>query len=248
MNEIRMNRENEREIVEARFRVPPLAIAAVIFGEIVGIFVLVISIIKDPFFLGFGVFMMAFSLFLLIGCIVVVKKSSCVVTNKRIYGVTHFFLAVKRYSYRLDEIDSVETFSTLGDHGISLFFSHGHAYGYQGSAAFRNGNSFRINNLANVEEMYEELTDLLTSVKNDMDVMVDIEMNKLEVESQQANAIENAAIKQYYPGAHSPKALNENVTKSNSDYIEELKRLKELLDAGIISEEEFETKKKSLLQ
>lgn len=36
-------------------------------------------------------------------------------------------------------------------------------------------------------------------------------------------------------------------TKSNKDVIEELKGYKELLDSGIITQEEFETKKEQLL-
>ena len=40
---------------------------------------------------------------------------------------------------------------------------------------------------------------------------------------------------------------NEETTKNSNDPYEELKKLKELLDMGIISEEEFESKKKELL-
>ena len=38
-----------------------------------------------------------------------------------------------------------------------------------------------------------------------------------------------------------------STAKQKTDYIDEIKRLKELADAGIISEAEFEAKKKSLL-
>lgn len=40
---------------------------------------------------------------------------------------------------------------------------------------------------------------------------------------------------------------NNNVTTSNNDNIEQLKQLKELLDQGIINQEEFDVKKKQLL-
>jgi len=36
-------------------------------------------------------------------------------------------------------------------------------------------------------------------------------------------------------------------TRRNTDYIDEIRRLKELLDAGILTQEEFDAKKKSLL-
>ena len=38
-----------------------------------------------------------------------------------------------------------------------------------------------------------------------------------------------------------------NVKSAEGDYIEELKKLKSLVDAGIISEEEFAIKKRQLL-
>ena len=43
------------------------------------------------------------------------------------------------------------------------------------------------------------------------------------------------------------RQINEEITESSNDPYEELKKLKELLDLGIISEEEFESKKKELL-
>ena len=48
-------------------------------------------------------------------------------------------------------------------------------------------------------------------------------------------------------GLNSPKKKVEKVKSAEGDYIEELKRLKSLLDAGIISEEEFAIKKRQIL-
>ena len=48
-------------------------------------------------------------------------------------------------------------------------------------------------------------------------------------------------------GLNSPKKKVEKVKSAEGDYIEELKRFKSLLDAGIISEEEFAIKKRQLL-
>lgn len=166
-------------------------------------------------------------------------------TNKRIYGVTSIFIAKKKYSYRLDEIDNVETVSSLGIHGLVLNFSQGH--GPQGVVRYNRGvttvsgaGTFKITNIANIDEVYEKLSDLLTSVKNDKDLMVDIEMSKVQAENRKATAFENMASNM--GGTTTTK------TNNNPTYIEELKGLKELLDAGIISETEFEEKKKNLLK
>ena len=43
------------------------------------------------------------------------------------------------------------------------------------------------------------------------------------------------------------KDVSERLKKLDSPLYEELKKLKELLDLGIVTEEEFETKKKQLL-
>lgn len=85
------------------------------------------------------------------------------------------------------------------------------------------------------------MSNLLTSVKNDKDLMVDIEMSKIDAENRKAGAFESMANNM---GAN-PTA---KVQSNNQTYIEELKGLKELLDAGIISEEEFNEKKKNLLK
>ena len=43
------------------------------------------------------------------------------------------------------------------------------------------------------------------------------------------------------------RASTSSMTSPSRDYIDELKGLKELLDSGVISKEEFEEKKKKLL-
>ena len=45
----------------------------------------------------------------------------------------------------------------------------------------------------------------------------------------------------------SKSSVTESKTTNNSDYTEELKKIKDLLEAGVITQEEFEAKKKQLL-
>ncbi len=258
MHDIRINKEQEKEIVRARFKIPPFVMVLFVFCAFNALVLTIVgfdlfqksindyhsSSLDGCFTLTLGLTSLII-LPMFIAWMVGIKKSSCIVTNKRIYGVTSIFIAKKKYSYRLDEIDNVETVSSLGIHGLALNFSQGH--GPQGVVRYNRGvttvsgaGTFKITNIANIDEVYEKLSDLLTSVKNDKDLMVDIEMSKVQAENRKATAFENMASNM---GGTTPTKTNNNPT-----YIEELKGLKELLDAGIISETEFEEKKKNLLK
>ena len=80
---------------------------------------------------------------------------------------------------------------------------------------------------------------MLTTLKNDKDLMVDIEMSKIDAENKKAAAFERIATNM--------SGASQHRNAGSQNYIEELKGLKELLDSGIISKEEFEEKKKNLL-
>ena len=238
MNEFRRNTAEEKEIVRARFKVP------IFLKVILGI--LIVQCIIFTFNFEMFIVVFGFSIIPILALIIVIigiKKSSCIVTDKRIKGVTNFFIAKKKYSYRLDEIDNVETISTMGIHGLALNFTQGH--GPQGRVIYNRGiatvngaGTFRITNIKNIDEVYEKLSDLITSVKNDKDLMVDIEMSKIEAENRKANAFESMA--KGFGGA-------QNGTEQSSNFIKELKDLKELLDAGVLTPQEFEQKKKEML-
>ena len=81
--------------------------------------------------------------------------------------------------------------------------------------------------------MYEKLTQVLLSVKNEKDLMVDIEMAKIQVQREQVQAI-------------SDLATAKSETKINEELIQ-LEKLAEMLKAGIITQEEFDAKKKKIL-
>lgn len=260
MHDIRINKEQEEVLVRAKFKIPTIVIVLFVFFAFIALIILISGIVlfqesindyydnsslDGSINLALGITFLIVILLMFIPWMVGIKKSSCIVTNKRIYGVTSIFIVKKKYSYRLDEIDNVETISSLGIHGLALNFSQGH--GPQGVVRYNRGvttmsgaGTFRITNIANIDEVYEKLSGLLTSVKNDKDLMVDIEMSKVQVENRKAAAFESMASSM---GETTPTKTN-----NNFPYIEELKGLKELLDAGIISEAEFEERKKDLLK
>lgn len=246
MHDIRISKEQEEVLVRAKFKIPTIVIVLFVFFAFVPLWVLIDGIKSDnDIYFALGMTPLIVILQIFIAWMVGIKKSSCIVTNKRIYGVTSIFIVKKKYSYRLDEIDNVETISFLGIHGLALNFSQGH--GPQDVVRYNRGvttmsgaGTFRITNIANIDEVYEKLSGLLTSVKNDKDLMVDIEMSKVQAENRKAAAFESMASNM---GETTPTKTNNNFT-----YIEELKGLKELLDAGIISEAEFEEKRKDLLK
>lgn len=252
MNDIRLNKEQEKDIVMAKFKVPALHIGFFVYCIINAVISLIAGIISivfnfnttTIFVIALTIFIFLISIFLL--SIIGIKKSSCVITNKRIYGVTSIFIIRKKFSYRLDEIDNIETISIFGIHGLALNFSQGH--GPKGVTIYKRGIAtvsgagiFRITNIANVDEVYDKLSNLLTSIKNDKDLMVDIEMSKIDAENRKAAAFENMANNF---GTNPATKVQSN----NPTYIEELKGLKQLLDSGVISEEEFNEKKKNLLK
>lgn len=260
MNEIRIDKEEEKDIVKAKFKIPAIVIVPLCILVFNAVLLIVVGVHffqeeinnyhytgpDGSSYLAFGITVLIIVLPIFILWMVGIKKSSCVITNKRIYGVTSIFIARKKYSYRLDEIDNVETTSTLGVHGLSLNFSQGHGtqgvvvrYN-RGATALSGAGTFRITNISNIDEVYEKLSNMLTSIKTDKDLMVDIEMSKIDAEQRKAAAFESIATNISANSAPKPS--------SNQGYIEELKGLKELLDAGIISEEEFNEKKKSLLK
>lgn len=73
-------------------------------------------------------------------------------------------------------------------------------------------------------------------------------MNELGIEEEEITDADMAAIEaEAVDDAPAPTPAAAPATSGQADYMEELKKLAELKDAGIISEEEFAAKKKQLL-
>lgn len=236
---IRFNSGNEFTIFKAKFKFPIIMI--VLFWIIIGAFVaLFITGIVLQTTLESGVVYLIVSLigtviFVIVAPIarIAIKRCYLIITNKRVVGVVNFLVASRKFSYRLDEIYNVETTSTLGFHRLVINFSQGNGQHYpvrfsRGIRTIFARGVFRVTNIDNLDEAYEKLTKLLTSIKNDKDLMVDINLNKIEAEQRKAASLETMA--------------------KNTSYISELKELKSLLDSGVITKEEFENKKREVLK
>lgn len=236
MNEIRKNTEEEIIIAKAHFKAPILEIVLrlVLFISCLLMFSYFYSIYN---YTAIGVLFCLLMLFFGFSFIpyFFIKNSSCTVTNKRIYGKKFSFSGLKEYSYRLDKIDNIET---VGKDTIIIHFEQGNKT--DNSTTSTDALLFKIEYIANLNEFYNQILKLITNIKNDKDLIVDIEMSKVDAEKQKAAAFEKLA----------NNISNNQYTTENtkSDYISELKELKGLVDAGIITEEEFQEKKKQLLK
>jgi len=257
MNEIRKNTELEEDIVSMSFKMEPalyvicgiqiLLGATVLTGGILLFFLaqdgkvpgIIVSIIGLLLFVGYVLSM----IFRMLG----MKRSEVKVSNRRIYGRYGLYIKKRDFSYRLDEIDNVELASFLGAKQLVINFQDGK--GPKGSvqvvynnmpAGMLGAGVLKFQSVKNYQEVYDKLCELLLSVKSNVDVDIDIKMKGIEVESRKADAMEDIA-----RGMAGGAIAKE--TTSNVSYIEEIKKLKELLDSGAITQEEFEKEKKEIL-
>lgn len=260
MNEIRKNTEKEIDIIKMSFKIEPVVIVLDLLMALVGIGaaiggVLLMLYYKPATVLAlviiiFGVVVFLYNILGLILKIAGQKKSEVVVSNRRIYGKYGPYLIKKTFSYRLDEIDNVELGEYLGAHTIVINFQDGKGprsspqVQYRNSASFMVGAGvFRIRSIQNYKEVYEKLTEMLLALKSNVDLETDIQMAKVDAENRKADAMEKMA------GNMSAGIISSDNVKNgtSTSYIEEIKQLKELLDSGAITQEEFEQEKKEIL-
>lgn len=254
MNEIRRNAESEKILASAKCKMPKLLLAAYIIAisvtSIMSLLYLIGEILyvnSDEYYTdydGSGSFIvfLIVSLFLLIMFIVffvlslkAIKKSKCIITNKRIYGTKAAFITRRDFSYRLDMIDNVEVQNRLGVNMLVITFS-------QRNVNLTNAqpNLFIMNYIEKSDEFFNAASNVLMSVKNDKDVKADIEIKKIEAQARQADAFMRIA------DNISNKQTNQPERKD--DYISQLQRLKQLLDSGVITQQDFNEKKEQLLK
>ena len=237
MNEIRKNNEKEQTLLVINFKMPKLII-----------FLYIVSIIC---FLLAGVVPGIILLIIFIAHCNKVRNYYCRITNKKIEGRTGF-LGGKNFSYRLDMIDSVETSEVLGNKSLRLNFSKGKQQqmvvvvnnGFNNN--YQNGNFFNISWVDNIYQAYSVLSKLLANIKNDKDVKVDIEMKKIKAEENKADAFVKIA-ESLLANKTESSPSNKTESKGEEDYIRQVERLFELKEKGIITEEEYNEKKKKLL-
>lgn len=161
------------------------------------------------------------------------KRSNLTISDKRIYGKKAHIIGANLYSYRLDSIVQVDLHGILGITLLKIQFDDGtkvpHLFNILGL-----GNIFFVRFLGNAKEVHKALSDRILLTKSEREVDIELAAKRIEAEERKAAALENL-------GGSDIKE------KAGSGYIQEIKALKGLLDEGIITEEEFEAKKKKLL-
>lgn len=265
MNEIRKNTEKEEPIVTAKFKMPTITKVILIFficdTALYALSCLIVLAISNERMLEsyiiqmiLGILLTAFLVIVFVFSSKAIESSSCTVTDKRIYGVTARFLSKRNFSYRIDMIDNVEVGSFMGLRTLILHFRQDGAIGQQANVQARTGgiggmnalggNLFVVNYLTDhsAKEVYENISKLLLSIKNDKDVQVDLEMKKVEIEEKKAQAF--MAMASNMDEGNGERQIN---NQGGKDYIAQLKELNELKEQGILTEEEFKEKKKQLL-
>ena len=199
MEEQRKNNTEEIKLFSAVFKISKTTIitfislmvaslATAIVGLIVGIHK-INKIKKSYYYWYYGkpkfegtplvLFIVGLSILVLLGIILLaklllVKKNSCTVTNKRILGTRVRGLVTKTFSYRLDKIDKSEAISCLGSRYVKFEFSKGsvgvNPIYYQTPKM----EHFTLTNVHNHLEFHENLSKLIVCVKNDSDVVVNL--------------------------------------------------------------------------
>ena len=228
MHEIRKNTEKEEVLLKLSFKFPTFWKVYMMVFALISLVTIIIPIV------------------LLVVLIVLnkyAKSCTCEITNKRIKG-TKGLLTKVSYSYRLDMIDKIETSKTFGVNVLVLHFTQGNSdvsnkLVRTATGVSNEGNIFRINWVMDIEQVYEKISEILSSVKNENDVAVDIEMKKIDAEEKKAEAFSQIA--------QNLTNAKPTVEKEESDYIAQIEKLHRLKEQGIITEEEFNEKKKQLL-
>jgi len=258
MNEIRKNKEVEVDQVSMSFKMEPalillgclqmlLAVGLMVGGFFIiwkvqdgGFPGLILMIIGALFFIGYLLGM----IFRKIG----MKRSKVTVSNRRIYGVYCLYIRKRDFSYRLDEIDNVELSSFLGAKQLVINFQDGK--GPRASAQVSYGNMpqgmygsgvLRFQCVENYQEVYDKLNEMLLALKSNTDVEIDMKMARVDSENRKADALEDIA------NGLAGGAIAAQSASNATSYIDEIKKLKELLDCGAITQEEFDTEKKEIL-
>jgi len=264
MNEIRKNKEEEVEQLKLSFKVEPIIIILYLVKVLISIAVVVAGVVllgkvKELIFLAI-IFMVVggiVAIWNVLACIfrvTGVNKSEIFISNQRIYGKYGLYINKKQFSYRLDEIDNVEIQHILGARVLAINFQDGKGpkLNYIAYGNNQNGMSgpgmVRFSSVSNYQEAYDVLTKMLLSVKTNKDLMTDIEMEKVSVEKEKAGALNKMADNIKAAPIVLSNGEDSKAKKANDiDYIEEIKKLKELLDAGAITQAEFDNEKKEIL-
>ncbi len=235
MENFRTNNEPEKTLLHISCKVPIIFIVLVIAFSLITFFILISFDFGMALIVGVFTFAVLF-LVLWLPFLIITKNTYAVVTNKVIRGQKSGILAKSSFTYKLDAITNIRIDSAFGVKQLILEVTQGNG-GYS--------KNFEIGFIANPDYVHAKLATILKSVKNDKDVSARIQAEKIKVEEKKAQAFEKMA-----ENISTPKVIEKEKTteKTSINYIDELKKLKELLDSGILTQEEFELKKKKILE
>lgn len=183
-------------------------------------------------FLSITIINISYIIYLIITAVIYVcvfftnKMKKCKITNKKIYIESYIFFYKKIDQYRLDAIDNLSSESLLGVNKIIFNYN-------QGNINKNDSKTITLYFVKNLNNTITALSDIISNIKNDKDVYADLA-------AKQSDSI--ASI-----GKAIAETKEQAKPKNNDTYIDELIKLKKLLDDGIITQEEYDKKKQDIL-
>ncbi len=172
MEELRLQKEEEKNTFEIRFKFPILLlIIFILLGIAMYAVGFVIGVTTGwpnalgPVLLGCG------SLFIIAAGIVLAiyyKMGKCVFSDRRITGKIRFPFGYKEYSLKLDQITDVKISSFLGIKTLTVRFKQGDIFNK------RPHKLLVLSFVYNAKEAYEYLANATRDINNDVDVLMSL--------------------------------------------------------------------------
>jgi len=213
MHDIRQNTEEEIELFKIRFKLPLVFkivyIAMIVISSmlvIAGLILLFTSFglryywyMRNLYltlglsFTAVGLLLAAIFVLLFLFHDRIIKKNDCTITTKRIYGIKSKGFRLTSYSHRLDDVDDIQVSTCLRFNSATFRFSPGFVGlnpVYRTSPIVK---TFKLKFVDNYEELYDNLSKLQAYMKNEKDVLLELELRRIEAEAKKAAALEHLA-------------------------------------------------------
>lgn len=220
MEEARKNTEKEEILLNIEFQVP--ISVHILFILFILTSIILAFVLHSPYlFIICSLILICLYISLCLGVIF----NECVVTNKVIRGRKFVLFGYKKFSYRFDSISDISSINVLELNSIKITFN-------QGYLNVGKNKPFIISYISQYNHVIEKLNQILENVKNDKDVQVSLSLKQTEALNNIASSIDNQK-----------KEISKNVNALDS-----IRELKNMVDEGLITQEEYEKKKKDLLE
>ena len=162
-------------------------------------------------------------IFILAPWMIGMRRSKCLLTNQGVSGVIDRFYIKRSFYFSLEEIEKIKVFTNVKIPGLAL-------------TVRSEPKPFKIRWLKNANALYANIYDATILARAPKETWVEIDES---AEPQK---------KEEKPSAPKAEEKEKSGPDSGMNYIEEIKGLKELLDLGVITPYEFETRKRALLK